>query len=535
MIIQEMDNAQQRTAQIQSTFPAPAGWSDGGFAIFARWFEQHAEQLAGWIAIREGRSPASEADVQELFTCIHQFFVQLQTQTSQVGCSTRTRSWIDGWDGALSSMLPRDTHASYAPLQPQCKFDYTFVPRGSASAGEHVQVEWEDVALVVELKQSLVKEEQRKAVLVQLSDDVVQLFEKQPTREFAVGIASDARHLQVYRCCKSGKKTKTDKLPMLLTTEANGLKKTDGLDLYIGLMHATEQGLGYFRPQPPHLPPSFRGPALRSTVRRSNGTRPEVLRLEDDTVLKVHFVREMFENERQVFSLIQTPVPVMTMKSFDEEAMWLHLDTYCPYTLADDILFSRALFNRVCRSAAAVLRGLWGCGLAYMDPKPENVLLTSNDDNATIYWNDFGLSQQLGLHMSEFQGSREYSSLRVNELDTELAKKQNRSVVYGREDDAQAVFFTLLSFALSRTGERNRRKLPWHVQASFFTSGISASESVYHLKKHWVDQPNPVELEIEHVQPDAQPLLRKIHEMLFRSPSSEFDWEAFCKALEQEE
>lgn len=127
--------------------------------------------------------------MQELFGRIHQFFVQLQMQTARGRGSRGSRSQIKGWTDDLSTNLPRDTHASHEPLQPQYKFEYTFVPNGSASAGAHVHVKWEDVAMVVASKQSLDIEAQRKEVLVCSFLIVLSscLFEKkQPSREFAV-------------------------------------------------------------------------------------------------------------------------------------------------------------------------------------------------------------------------------------------------------------------------------------------------------------------------------------------------------------
>lgn len=308
---------------------------------------------------------------------------------------------------------------------------------------------------------------------------------------------------------------------MLLTTEEGCLQRTAGLDLYIGLMHATERSLDYMRLQPPELPQTFTGAAYNETVCRSAGFGPNVFRLEDDTVLKVHRSQKMFDCELRVFSMEMQSAPVMKIMDFDHTDKWLHLDTYCPFTLADDITFSPRLFQHLCRSAAAILRALWGRGLAYMDPKPANVLLTTDNDDAKIFWNDFGSTQDLGLQMFKFQGSREYSSVRINELDTLQAKQQKLSVFYGKEDDAQAVFFTLLSFAWKE------RKLPWHMRAESWAAGIHQAELIHSRKKQWVEKPT---LDEKHVQQSALSLLREIHEMLFRS---QFDGESICQKLDR--
>lgn len=180
-IVSQMEQARECTDSLKVMFQVPQAWQVDGFQAFADWFLQQAKTKAAWVAIREGGEPKCEADVQELLDVVHQFFSSASEQPKR-----RESSNKDGMKETIISSIPRDTHKQHAPLQPHFKFDFTFVASGSASAGRHVPVEWEDVTAVVELKQSLQKYTLWKEAAVQVSDGSVQIFRKQPARSFMV-------------------------------------------------------------------------------------------------------------------------------------------------------------------------------------------------------------------------------------------------------------------------------------------------------------------------------------------------------------
>lgn len=346
-----------------------------------------------------------------------------------------------------------------------------------------------------------------------------------------VAILSDGRFIELYHFERTGAKTKTTRLPFLLAN-AGELQRTAGLDLYVGLMYATTSTLGFNRAEAPQVPGSFKlaveSTQLSGIVRRGDGMRPDVLRLNDDSILKVYPHDQSFQNEVAVFQrLANGTAPILQMIRLDAINKWVHLRPYCRFTLADLNEFRPRLFKAICKSATALLRAMWAAELAYMDAKPANVLLTDLGDGALVYWNDFGLSAQLGLKMRVFQGTRDFASVRVNELDTLLmAQDTDRSIEYGKHDDAQSVFFTLLSCAFHRKGQLHPKKLPWQVDRD--AGALAAhNELIYSRKKQWIEEPT-----ITRDVPDehARDLLSRAHKMLFQS--STFDDEAFLRLLD---
>jgi hypothetical protein len=120
---------------------------------------------------------------------------------------------------------------------------------------------------------------------------------------------------------------------------------------------------------------------------------------------------------------------------------------------ADDTLasveYSPLLFANACAGASVVLPWLHGTKkLAYGDPSPDNVLVVGGK----VLWNDFADVFPLGRTPVAFRTTIAYASTRMTPI---LIRTSNESLPYDAIDDAQAIFFTLLSFA------HLKRRLPW--------------------------------------------------------------------------
>jgi hypothetical protein len=173
----------------------------------------------------------------------------------------------------------------------------------------------------------------------------------------------------------------------------------------------------------------------------------------DNTCLKVHTRKEAFEVEVKVLTelavtrSIEQHIPKLDVVSKVDMAATM---PFYPATLAT-ANFSGELFASACHGAAQVLPWLHQNHLAYCDPSPANVLVVGKK----AVWNDFADVEQLGATLTAFRGTPAFTSLAMDRLAHGPAKDH----AYTEQDDAQAVFFTLLSFVWF--DGHHKRLLPW--------------------------------------------------------------------------
>jgi hypothetical protein len=162
------------------------------------------------------QQPKSEADVQRVMNWVHDY------------CTP-----------AASAIVVRDTSdGSCAPLQPQHKFDHCGVPRPGATNAAPARVSWYDVVWVEQLKKSMGDTPLLDEARLQLSDDLLQMFTKQPERAFAMGFISDGLRIQFFHLEQPRDRAarvsviSTGMLPFL---DLSSLSPTDGFVLYAAL------------------------------------------------------------------------------------------------------------------------------------------------------------------------------------------------------------------------------------------------------------------------------------------------------------
>jgi hypothetical protein len=164
---------------------------------------------------------------------------------------------------------------------------------------------------------------------------------------------------------------------------------------------------------------------------------------DSDRCLKVHVHQQSFQSETSV--LLDPPahvkrfLPDLRVESKEHLAVSM---PFCQNTLAS-AKFSERLFVSVCRGAGAVLPWLHEeKQLAYRDPSPHNVLIYGDD---VAVWNDFADVAPLHESLVALSCTPAYASNRLLPLFCAQAAGQKPGR-YEAIDDAQAVFFTLLSF-----------------------------------------------------------------------------------------
>lgn len=276
------------------------------------------------------------------------------------------------------------------------------------------------------------------------------------------------------------------RLPFL-SLVGEGLAVTKGLQLYVGLTAASLSAHGFVETaarEPPHGSIQFAKDAgqdiqSKCLIRDGASLKPDIFRV-GSAVVKVFPDDRSFQNEQMVFNLLKhEEAPILSLLAESIPEKWLVLSPFCELTLAD-APFSAALFGRVCATGARVLRLLWNKGLAYADPSPKNVLV-SDSSGEVVLWNDFGLVKELGTPATRFEGTRAFASLRWCTLETSPFS-------YGKIDDAQAVFFTLLYFAW-RDDTHHRKLLPWqHNTHGGFP--LTSSDRMDLAKLRWASNPS---------------------------------------------
>jgi hypothetical protein len=169
----QMLGAQQHKSLFETRFPAPENLDLTGWPKFLDDYKLRVagkpgkpkpelELLLAALEQLEHGALASEDSAQALMTAVHTFLCEL----------------VD------SKLAVRDTHTKYAPTHPWHKFDHVFVPTSSVSSDLHRTVSWDHVVFTEQLKKDVGRS--RSDAVVQLADDMTEIFRKQPNRTFLV-------------------------------------------------------------------------------------------------------------------------------------------------------------------------------------------------------------------------------------------------------------------------------------------------------------------------------------------------------------
>jgi hypothetical protein len=237
--------------------------------------------------------------------------------------------------------------------------------------------------------------------------------------------------------------------------------------------------------------------------------------------VKIHQRREAFEKEVRVLqdaaasSDVQHRVPKVVFS--DDKSLAVCVEPFAHASLAD-ATFTPALFASACQGAAALLPWLHSRKWAYCDPSPLNVLVhgpLSGPRGTRLQqialWNDFSDTCPLGETLKCFQGTHAYSSLDMSGL----ALQNEASHVYTPLDDAQAVFFTLLSFCW--LDDHHDRLLPWARAASSAQTWALKLAYARGSPSYW-----------ESVQPAASSTLRALHRNIFDDCDANAAWQTLA-------
>jgi len=156
-----------------------------------------------------------------------------------------------------SQLVCRDTHLNHAPLQPHHKFDHTFVDGRSSSSNLVKRVLWVEIVSFSELKR--IEGKLLMEVLLQTSDNFLEVFRKQPGRRFQFSFVSDAHKIDFFYMDDQRQLRTTGLLPFLSSTEI-----TSGLLLYCSFLKSSASQLGFQTLTGPILPDSLKGYLLQS-------------------------------------------------------------------------------------------------------------------------------------------------------------------------------------------------------------------------------------------------------------------------------
>lgn len=168
----KMMDAQRTTAIFESKFPAPDTLSLTDWPQF----------LATYTAAL-GKRKAPRVEFNLLKAALKQFKDgELRSEDSAQALMTAVHTFLCSQVG--SRLVVRDTHTKYAPTHPWHKFDHVFVPASSVSSNLRRTVSWDHVVFSEQLKKDVGKS--RSDAVVQLADDMTEIFRKQPNRAFVV-------------------------------------------------------------------------------------------------------------------------------------------------------------------------------------------------------------------------------------------------------------------------------------------------------------------------------------------------------------
>jgi len=349
-----------------------------------------------------------------------------------------------------SPLVCRDTHLHHAPLQPHHKFDHAFVANRSSSSNLTKRVLWVEIVSFSELKKIL-EGSWFTDVLVQTSDNLLEVFRKQPGRQFQFSFISDAHRISFFYIKNDLTLMTTGLLPFLSPTEV-----TSGLLLYCSFLKSSAAQLGFQTLTGPILPDSLKGTYSNLRTERLVGSGNKATILSSESIaIKLHTSPEAFQREFKAIEILQdSNAPILKLKHFDKKDLWMSFSPYATYSLKD-IPFSYNMLGKVCTTAAFMLRTLWDRKMFCVDASPSNVLIEEDE----VYWNDFGLMKEFGdSAFSYFEGTRVFSALEMGSL--EIGTKQR--VEYTMFHDLECVFFTILSYCWHDTEHKQHpRQLPW--------------------------------------------------------------------------
>jgi hypothetical protein len=402
------------------------------------WFESVDSKILAtcWTAAKEILASSNfhtantrkESQVQDLMTQVHlKVLSLLKTATP---------------------LVLRDTHRALFPLQPQHKIDHLFVKKDAPSAEETVQVSWFDIVTFEELKSDFCTTsftQSPDGLHLQVVDRFRELFAKQPNRAVAYALVGCGSKLQFFRMERSGSTTSSEQLNFLCDTK----EITRGFLLYVRFLCTNPVQLG-FGGDTTTVPADVLAALDCSNLtllRNGFHQKPDVFAVDylaQKACLKIYKMRCMMETELKVLQALDGSGAPKVLSTADSSLAMLVVPL-ASQTLAT-ALFAPSLLVSALSSLVKVLAVLDEYKWAYVDPSPSNVLVT---DDGVVVWNDYADVIELDTVLSEFRGTHAFCSLGMKGL----ACGTSTSYTYTRKDDLQAIFFTLLAFAV--------HSLPW--------------------------------------------------------------------------
>lgn len=193
----------------------------------------------------------------------------------------------------------RNTSSSHAPLQPQHKFDMSFVCKDAISANQDVHVIWTEFVMTAQLKRDLNDSTARTDAFSQIADGFCELHFKQKDRDREFAFISDAREFQIFVRTFSGDVEEiftSGSLPLFTPNEP---RVTTGFASLVNLFVTSAKMLGYSpcavaSVLPPILPDGFLEEGVSIIPHRTgHKTKPDVFFVGQVRALAVFFTSSL--------------------------------------------------------------------------------------------------------------------------------------------------------------------------------------------------------------------------------------------------
>jgi hypothetical protein len=409
----------------------------------------------------------------------------------------------------LCDLLPdrtvdwRDTSMStYAPSNPLYKFDASFVRKGSVSSEQSCVVDWNDEIFFGEYKKAFTATLFR-AGLMQLVNGVAELTSKQTYcseestfgRTAGIAFLSDGFEVQFVEFTPGNTTMSMMRSKRMLLFPSKKFSAQDpvptGFSFLVRFLMTNPRTLHYIDHGAKKLEGAFASSDIDSKMRAHrimHKGKPDVFFVTPVDQSVAPFVVKRYSNPTQYrheLNIYKLDGLTALQKRHFPELLSSHESslTIAIRPLAQSSIFenrfSMGLMKEVIRAGLHVLPLLHGRGLIHGDISSGNILVCdcNADGQYRVVINDFSHTLKLGLHVSEYFGTRVYSSLRMDEVVLFGNKFE-----YGPIDDWQSFALVLLEFCLVRKSSSELVvRLPWA------SSHLLAPDAFIQKRAHFTD------------------------------------------------
>jgi hypothetical protein len=362
------------------------------------------------------------------------------------------------------------------------KFDASFVRKGSVSSEQNCVVDWNDVVLLGEYKKGFTVT-LFKAALMQAVNGIAELTSKQTYfseestfgRTAGIAFLSDGFEVQFVEFTPGNTTISMMRSKRMLLFPSTKFSAQDpvptGFSFLVRFLMTDLRTLHYFDHGARKLVGVFASSDIDSKVRAHrimHKGKPDVFFVTPVDQSVAPFVVKRYSNPIQYgreLKIYKLDGLTALQKRHFPELLSSHESSHTiairPLAQSSiyDNKFSIDLLKEVIRAGLHVLPLLHGRGLIHGDISSGNILVCDRDaaGQCRVVINDFSHTLKLGIEVTQYFGTRVYSSLRMDEV-----VLLNKGFQYGPIDDWQSLAIVLLEFCLVRKSSSDMVvRLPW--------------------------------------------------------------------------